>query len=238
MKEECIEIISDGKVNLEIDVSYLRKICDILKKLEISNSEDIAIRRIVNGSVEQEVPVVRKQNVIVNEEWVNELLVGCTKHNEFYNNYLHGISYLRIIDDFNFISKHLKTDYKVLEVGALPPLLDLVLNEKGGVSDITVLDPNASEFSKFFDKRKMKYIEADITEMEKYVRIGEYDVIIISAVWEHLIVDIYQLMKVIHSRLKKDGLLFLQFQLQVLLQVYMGCCVKIVDMQQSIKKEL
>jgi len=209
MGNEYLEIICDGKVRQKIDITSIKQAIKNFKELEAISREDdqFIVRRVENGEILEEREVIKNEEVTINETYIDEILADSTGNVSFYKGYLTGNNYLRISDDFEFIKPFLHKGLRILEIGAVPPLLDCFM-VKQGIKNLTIVDPNASEFEPFWNKYEIKFIEADIADIRLYIEKESYDMIILSEVWEHLLVNKFELIKDLHSILKKDGFLF------------------------------
>lgn len=134
---------------------------------------------------------------------IDDLIAGCSYDHEFYYGYMKG-SRARIVSDFMFIKKFITKNSRILDIGGVPPLMSALLNEDS-YTDITVVDPNPETFERYFAKRNINSIKANILNDTIDEGYEKYDFIIVSEVVEHLTGDILSAIENILYHLKPNG---------------------------------
>lgn len=115
---------------------------------------------------------------------LTEVLEGFPSDKKWYHSYMY-YNWSRLFEDFSFIRKHVPTSARVLDVGAVPPLLSALL-KGAGYSKITVADPNASAFKSFFDRNQIQHVDLDVLNSFDPSLNEAFDLVCLNEVIEHL----------------------------------------------------
>ena len=117
-------------------------------------------------------------------------------------------NYSRIFYDAEIICKYIHKEKKILDIGSLPPLLPAMLRKKG-FSNITVIDPNAALFRRYFDKIGARFINDSILENDVCAINETFDFVSICEVFEHLSGNMLKTINNICSFVQNDGHLYI-----------------------------
>jgi SAM-dependent methyltransferase len=115
---------------------------------------------------------------------IEDILQGCHGNHDWYRSYMSG-NWPRIHADFTFICQTIPKSSRILDIGAVPPLLAALLVEHG-YSDITVADPNASAFAPYFKKRGIQYLDLDLLNQCDPSLTQGFNLVCFNEVIEHL----------------------------------------------------
>lgn len=210
MKIQSIEILENNNLVQVIDIGYLRQLVtniELIENMALNSGNKITVKiKADNNCI---VESVSKETDLeeINEQYIESVLSGCSGNQTFYEGYMKGSNYLRITEDFNFIQGYLLQGMNILEIGAVPPLLEAMMVDNGEYS-ITILDPNAKDFSYFFERNNIQFINGTLGNLDQYIENGAYDMIIMSEVLEHLNENLCELVYKLYMKLKKNGYLF------------------------------
>lgn len=207
--EELLLIKKDTDI---INVSDLKEIkkafIEVDKEVRNKKNKDLYIEKIKFGNKIETLLLFPHSGINTNYEDYKFLLSQCSKNKEFYKKYLAINNYERIKVDFEFIIRYIKPCTSILDIGAIPPLLESLLL-KHGYKNITVIDPNATHFSNFFNQNSIQYINDSIFTMNEPTSSSAYDLVILTEVLEHLNGDICSVLEKITRYVKPNGLLYI-----------------------------
>lgn len=113
----------------------------------------------------------------------------------------------RIAEDASLLSNSLSKDSRILDIGAVPPLLSSLLNEQG-FSDITIADPNINLYSEYCANKSLKMLELDLLKEREPDISGEFDCVCFCEVMEHLTGPILYHLETVASYVKSGGYLY------------------------------
>lgn len=132
--------------------------------------------------------------------------LGFAQITDFDANYMKN-NYYRNARDVDFLLKYgIPEKSDILDIGCIPPLFSALLYDKG-YRNISIIDPNASTYRDFFQRKKIKY--HDYSVFDKFDINEQFDVICMNEVLEHLAGDLIYIFEQISSLLKPGGLLML-----------------------------
>lgn len=140
-----------------------------------------------------------------NTELLRSIVDGFPNDSKWHFDYMH-FNWVRIFEDFQFIRSQISTSSRILDIGAVPPLLAALL-KGAGYSDITIADPNASAFQSYFNKNAIKYIDVDVLNRESNPLTGCYDLVCLNEVIEHLSGNLLEVLDRVTSCVAPNGLL-------------------------------
>lgn len=114
----------------------------------------------------------------------------------------------RINADARIISTKLRPNLRVLDIGAVPPLLAGLLRQSG-FNEITVADPNASDFKEYFRKDQIKFLDLDVLNDFDNNLVKNFDLVCLNEVIEHLSGNLLHVLDRVVSCLDENGYLYL-----------------------------
>lgn len=113
----------------------------------------------------------------------------------------------RIGFDYDLICRHVSTDSRILEVGAVPLLLTVPLKESG--YSVTGLDIKPDRFASAIQKTGLTVLPCDIETEPIPAEDNTFDAVIFNEIFEHLRINLIFTMRQVLRVLKPGGLMFL-----------------------------
>jgi SAM-dependent methyltransferase len=114
----------------------------------------------------------------------SSILESCTCNVDWYKGYIYGNS-PRIEGDFNFIKGNVLPSEKILDIGAIPPLLVEMLRQDGFIN-CSIADPNPDAFSDYFQKHGVGYQKIDLINQSFKEFENKFDLVCLNEVVEHI----------------------------------------------------
>ncbi len=118
------------------------------------------------------------------EDLIRHVLDGVVDKDARYEGYLRA-NFPRIQADFSFICTHTATKASILDIGAVPPLLTVML-AKRGFQRLHIVDPKATDFHQGLQKSGIEYSEANVLKALPADLKGRFDLVCLNEVIEHL----------------------------------------------------
>ena len=91
----------------------------------------------------------------------------------------------RIVADAEFVAQHLDPSDKLLDVGAVPPLMAALLSE-AGFKDLHIADPYPAGFESYFDKAGIGFHKVNLLTDDCADLRDSFDFVCLNEVIEHL----------------------------------------------------
>ena len=113
----------------------------------------------------------------------------------------------RLTLDVEHVGHWVRPGDRILEFGALPPILSVALTRAG--YDVCGLDLKPERFQSTIDAERLNITKIDFEVETLPMRDGEYDVVIFNEVFEHLRINPIFTMREVHRVLKPEGILML-----------------------------
>ena len=222
---ELSEIINaENTPEMKLEIMHNDLLVDFINLNEIKNIKNLfqpmdyairakhetgwKIRSILNDQLEREVPLISHPITPENYDEYSELIEDITENTEFYKTYLLYNNYKRVYQDYQFIKNYISVDSQILDIGAIPPLLESMII-KGQYRSLTVLDPNAVHFSSYFNKHKIHYVNGNIFSISSKDITNKYDFVIFAEVLEHLSGNLIDILKKLNNYVAEGGYLYI-----------------------------
>ena len=115
---------------------------------------------------------------------VEDMFDGFSGDDGWYRNYCVS-NMKRIASDSLFVASHLNSGDRLLDVGAVPPLMVAMLRRLG-FSNLSISDPSENHFSSFCSKHNIDYVQDDLLNNHFRDPIEQFDFVCLNEVIEHL----------------------------------------------------
>lgn len=140
-------------------------------------------------------------------EVIDDILDGCDTEVDRYTHYLNRTSW-RVEADFEFLKRRVPTPQRVLDVGAIPPML-IGLMAHDGLKNLSVMDPHANRFEAFFTRHGIQYAEGDLLAGNTPSQPTPFDLVCMCEVLEHLPGDVVHTLEQVNQWVEPGGYLYL-----------------------------
>lgn len=113
----------------------------------------------------------------------------------------------RVVADARFVAEHLKENDKLLDVGAVPPLM-IALLSRMGFDNLGYTDPLPNSFVGFTESRSVAYHQVDLLNVSTDSTMKEqFDFVCLNEVMEHLAGNLVTAVESVVACLRPGGLL-------------------------------
>lgn len=226
--EHLIEIYHNDMMVDFINLNELRNIKNLFVPLDnaVRKTKEVGwkVRRLLNHIVEKEVPLRSQTQYSNNFDEQDELLKSAKENISFYKNYLTGPNYFRVHSDYKFLQPYISKTMKILNIGAVPPLLESMII-KGEYGSLTILDPNADHYQEYFKQHQIDYYSGDIFTITQDDILDTFDMVIFAEVIEHLGGNLLEVLSKVTRLVSDNGYLYITTpNLRSISGVY-GLCV-------------
>ncbi|MEM7673178.1 MAG: methyltransferase domain-containing protein [Verrucomicrobiota bacterium] len=117
-------------------------------------------------------------------EFVDGLVSQCSENQTGFKSYAYA-NFDRIHADYHFIKPYISNNTRILDIGAVPPLMGHFIG-KSGLGHYTVLDPDPGPFRKFLDTNQSAMIEGNIAQRRLISNESPFDFVLLNEVVEHV----------------------------------------------------
>jgi len=141
------------------------------------------------------------------QQVIDGVLNSVTANQDWYRRYMQG-NWPRIAADFRMIQKWVHPGARILDIGAVPPLLEALL-KSSGYNDLTVADPHASSFQAYFDANGIKWKDLDLLNQQGDSLNQSFDLVCFNEVIEHLSGNLLEVIQRVSGCVKPGGKLLI-----------------------------
>ncbi len=139
---------------------------------------------------------------------IDDILEGCATEYEQYHRYLTRTCW-RVEGDFQFLQEVLPKAERILDVGAVPPMLLGLMAQQGMGKDLAVMDPHVERFSAFFERHQITASKVDLLQGTDLEQTEQCDLVCLCEVLEHLPGDIVHTLNQVSRWVAPGGHLYL-----------------------------
>lgn len=152
---------------------------------------------------------MKHKTKVINSSSIQNLLGYCSENIDWYHQYMTS-SLSRIASDAEYINTHLPLrTLKIVDIGAIPPLLTFLLAEAGYL-DLTVIDPHTLPFDNLFLNTPIKAHHADLRDLDSLRSIDQqFNLVILSEVIEHLMANLCDVFSSVSNIISDSGYLMI-----------------------------
>jgi len=138
---------------------------------------------------------------------IDDIMDGCETEVEQYRRYLTRTAW-RVEADFAFLKSAVPHPDRVLDVGAVPPMLiGLMVND--GIKNLAAMDPHVKRFAPFFQRHGVEFLEVDLLLGETPAQPDPYELVCLCEVLEHLPGDIVNTLEQVSQWVAPGGYLYI-----------------------------
>lgn len=211
--ESKVEIYHDNVMIDDINLNELNNVKNLFATLDrairVKKESGWKVRGVSNHRIKKEVALRELSQSPEVFEGYQELIEGAEDNVDFYRNYLSTPNFLRVYEDYKFIEPYISCDMRILNIGAVPPILESMILRGGKFGSLTVLDPNAKHYENYFKQHKINYINSDIFSIANEDIAENYDLVIFAEVLEHLSGDLPEILLKLNKYVSTNGYLFI-----------------------------